>query len=82
MALFIIQFWIRRMRIRHQRETIADALFRGLDNFPFAQQNFAQRHFTWTRFVPDIIRVCRVNSLSSETEKLSPRARPNASCHN
>ena len=54
LALFIVELRIRRAGIRHQRETIPDALFRGLDDFPFAEENFPQGHFTWTRFVPDI----------------------------
>ena len=54
LALFIVELRIRRAGIRHQRETIPDALFRGLNDFPFAQQNFTQSHFAWPRFVPDI----------------------------
>ena len=34
--------------------TVRDALFRGLNDFPFAQQNFTQGHFAWPGFVPDI----------------------------
>jgi hypothetical protein len=26
----------------------------GLNDFPFAQQNFPQSHFAWPRFVPDV----------------------------
>ena len=54
LALFIVELRICRAGIRHQRETIPDALFRGLNDFPFAQQNFPQSHFTWPGFVPDI----------------------------
>ena len=43
LALFIVELRIRRTRIRHQRETIPDTLFRGLNDFPFAQQNFPQK---------------------------------------
>jgi hypothetical protein len=31
-----------------------NALFRSLNDFPFAQQNFTQGHFAWPSFVPDI----------------------------
>src|SRR5271154_4287696 len=34
--------------------TVSNALFHGLNDFPFAQQNFTQGHFTWSRLVPDI----------------------------
>ena len=47
-ALLIVQFWIRRTRIRNQRPGITNAVFCGLNDFPFAQQNFAQRHFART----------------------------------
>jgi len=54
LALFIVELRIHRSRISDQRETISDPLFRGLNDFPFAQQNFPQRHFTWTGGVPDV----------------------------
>src|SRR5579872_1899581 len=34
--------------------TFGNALFCCLNDLPFAQQNFTQGHFAWSRLVPDI----------------------------
>jgi hypothetical protein len=58
-ALFIIQFWIHRTRIRNQRPGIPNAFFCGLNDFPLPQQNFAQCHFARTFGVADVTPLLR-----------------------
>ena len=42
------------MGISHQRMKRRHTLSGGLNDLPFAHQNFAQRHLIGMRFVPDI----------------------------
>ena len=54
LALFVVEFRIRGLRIRHQRPAITDTFLRGLNDFPFAQQHVAHGHFTGTLRIADV----------------------------
>ncbi len=54
LALFVIQLWIRRAGIRHQRDDNPRRPLSRFERFPIRAAKLPAKSLHWTRFVPDV----------------------------